>query len=249
MSRHVPLRWPANRQRTADPKEANFSDERTLTQSVRALLNELEMVKPPARDVVVTCAEDGSDRRGQDCAAAVYFTHVDDAGQPKAVVLACDRWDRPAHNVWAIAQHVNALRGQARWGVGTAAQSFAGFGVLPPSPRAAPPPPPEYARPARPVWTPPVTPVPGPPPPPPRTQPRATHNPAPHRVIMPGRWRAVLGFAPTARVTVNDIETAHRALAMTYHPDRGGSDHAMAIINNARDEALASVARGDRKRA
>ncbi len=50
----------------------------------------------------------------------------------RAIVLACDRWDRVAGNMAAIAAHIEALRGQDRWGVGTLEQAFAGFAALPP---------------------------------------------------------------------------------------------------------------------
>ena len=46
-------------------------------------------------------------------------------------VLACDRWDRPEHNLRAIAKHVEAIRGQERWGVGSVAQAFRGYQALP----------------------------------------------------------------------------------------------------------------------
>jgi hypothetical protein len=46
-------------------------------------------------------------------------------------VLACDKWNRPEDNLWAIAKHIDALRGQARWGVGSVEQAFAGYAALP----------------------------------------------------------------------------------------------------------------------
>ena len=61
-----------------------------------------------------------------DPGVAVYFTL---GGGPK--VLACDRWDRVADNIAAIAAHVGALRGQERWGVGSLEQAFAGYAALP----------------------------------------------------------------------------------------------------------------------
>lgn len=47
-------------------------------------------------------------------------------------VLACDRWDTVADNIAAIAAHIEALRGQERWGVATLAEAFAGHAMLPP---------------------------------------------------------------------------------------------------------------------
>lgn len=48
-----------------------------------------------------------------------------------ARVFACDKWDRVADNIAAIAAHLDALRGQLRWGVGDLAQAFAGYRALP----------------------------------------------------------------------------------------------------------------------
>ena len=47
--------------------------------------------------------------------------------------LACDRWDRVSDNIAAIAAHIEALRGQERWGVSDMKQAFAGnLAALPP---------------------------------------------------------------------------------------------------------------------
>jgi len=50
-------------------------------------------------------------------------------GEPR--VLACDKWDLCADNMAALAKHVEAIRGQLRWGVGTLAQAFGGYKALP----------------------------------------------------------------------------------------------------------------------
>jgi len=61
-----------------------------------------------------------------DPGAAVYFKF-----KGREVSLACDKWDRVEDNVWAIAKHIEALRGQERWGVGTLEQAFRGYMALP----------------------------------------------------------------------------------------------------------------------
>lgn len=61
-----------------------------------------------------------------DVGAAVYFDF-----KKKPVSLACDKWNRVEDNVWAIAKHIEALRGQERWGVGTMEQAFRGYMALP----------------------------------------------------------------------------------------------------------------------
>lgn len=61
-----------------------------------------------------------------DPGAAVYFELK---GRP--VSLACDKWLRVEDNVWAIVKHIEALRGQERWGVGSVEQAFGGYMQLP----------------------------------------------------------------------------------------------------------------------
>ena len=61
-----------------------------------------------------------------DPGAACYFEL-----NGKPVSLACDKWDRVEDNVWAIARHIEALRGQDRWGVGSIEQAFRGYAALP----------------------------------------------------------------------------------------------------------------------
>jgi hypothetical protein len=61
-----------------------------------------------------------------DPGAAVYFEL-----KGKPVSLACDKWRRVEDNVWAIGKHVEAIRGQNRWGVGSVEQAFRGYMALP----------------------------------------------------------------------------------------------------------------------
>lgn len=61
-----------------------------------------------------------------DSGAAVYFKL-----KGRDISLACDKWDRVECNVWAIAKHIEALRGQERWGIGTVEQAFTGYLALP----------------------------------------------------------------------------------------------------------------------
>jgi hypothetical protein len=98
----------------------------------RALSNELYLLGA-SKIVLSTNVElrlDGlpySNRRAPaDCGAAVYFTF-----KGKQVALACDKWDRVECNVWAICKHIEALRGQQRWGVGSIEQAFRGYMAIP----------------------------------------------------------------------------------------------------------------------
>ena len=51
-------------------------------------------------------------------------------------------------------------------------------------------------------------------------------------------WRAIFGFSAGSRPSIDDVDAAFRVAAKKVHPDRGGSDIAMAHVNRARDYAL-----------
>jgi hypothetical protein len=55
-------------------------------------------------------------------------------------------------------------------------------------------------------------------------------------------WRDALRFSPGAVVSEDMVRSRYRALASECHPDRGGSDAAMAALNAARDAALKECA-------
>lgn len=141
-----PLQWPVGRPRTKRPTQARFCRrvdsgmgngwkrraDLTLYQGVVMVREELKRLG--AGDVVISTnvktRQDGlpysGAREPDDHGAAVYF-RLQDAVH----CLACDRWDRVADNLAAIAHHVDAVRAQARWGVGDVAQAFAGYRALP----------------------------------------------------------------------------------------------------------------------
>ncbi len=225
----VALRWPTNWPRTPHHDSANFSGDRSLSRSVRALYDEVSRVKGViSQSIVITCG----DARDPDPGAAVYFSSH--AAGP--LVLACDKWKLTAHNVWALACHVKAIRGQERWGVGTAKQQWSGFAQLPPSPDAVQ----CFA-----VKT------------------NGKHDyivsladanllvcrmcgdraPNPSVRTHNGRktWRSVLGFPPNSKPSADDVTAAHSNLIRMYHPDVGGSNEAAAEINHARDAALQAI--------
>ena len=226
-----PLRWPSERPRTARPRAANFSGDRTLTEAARALLGQLT-TRDFARDVVITVADGtATPRRDADPGAAVYFVRlldapyftpghhavsVDATGRPRVrqtYCLPCDRWDYAAHNVWALAQHVSALRAMERWGVGTTDDAFSPYVALPPSPDAAP-----------------YTPPPAPPPEP-------TDVGVNRYLRNGGPWRLVLGFHARSRPSFEEVDARYKSLAREHHPDAGGSNTIMVHLNTARDEA------------
>jgi hypothetical protein len=147
--RRFPLTWPTGWKRTptAERRRAPFGSVRRggageyagkhqLTVAVASdrLQQELDRLADVSHIVLSTNVElrlDGRprspDAEPRDVGAAVYF-RLDD----KPLAFACDKWDRVADNIGAIAAHLEALRAQERYGVGTTAQAFAGYAALPP---------------------------------------------------------------------------------------------------------------------
>ena len=134
-----PLAWPVGRPRSKSRAPAAFRDGAgtgarlvSIEVGVRRLMNELRRFN--ATNVVISTnikptlsgrpSRETPDR--DDPGAAVYF-RLD--GRPHA--MSCDRWSRVADNLAALAAHVEATRGQLRWGCADVAQVFAGFRELP----------------------------------------------------------------------------------------------------------------------
>jgi len=133
-----PLHWPPGWARAKYRKRAPFKYANgarlRIADALRArLLPELERLGASDITVSSNVRPHLYDQLGDsaDPGAAVYFTLK---GTP--TVLACDRWDRSADNLAAIAAHVEALRGQERWGVGSLEQAIAGYRALPAMPAA-----------------------------------------------------------------------------------------------------------------
>lgn len=138
-----PLTWPPHVPRTKWRSRARFSRRDwqaggrrpvSIDQSRRNVEEELRRLGA-AHVVISSNLElrlDGAPRSAQrmpdDPGVAVYF-QLD--GKPHC--MPCDKWDRPADNLRAIAKHIDSLRGQLRWGVVDVAQAFAGFKALPPA--------------------------------------------------------------------------------------------------------------------
>lgn len=148
-----PLQWPPHVPRTPTHQRARANFGRvvveksqytdaswkrrarlTIGQSRDRLLDELDRLG--AKHAVISSdlvlRNDGLPRSGQrtpdDPGVAVYF--LLDGEQH---CMPCDRWDRIEDNLAAVAKHVEAVRGIARWGVGDVKAAFAGFKALPAS--------------------------------------------------------------------------------------------------------------------
>lgn len=134
-----PLSWPEGWARTRFRKESPFmrsmaygARRRSMDEARRGLAGEISRLGA-TREVLSTNVKlriDGLPYSNQaqpaDPGAAVYFQLK---GRP--VSLACDKWSRVEDNIWAIVKHIEALRGQERWGVGSVEQAFRGYTALP----------------------------------------------------------------------------------------------------------------------
>lgn len=150
-----PLKWPGNWPRTPARarKRAEFRMSTasskvvdgvavkthsevhvTLTAAVDRLEQQFRLLEV-TRPVLTTNVElrlDGRPRSGQrdpdDPGASVYFK-LNGADR----CLACDKWDRVADNIAALAAHIDALRRIDRYGVGGIDQAFRGYTALQPA--------------------------------------------------------------------------------------------------------------------
>lgn len=134
-----PLAWPAGWTRTLRHRRtrASFGTKHSADGrlSIFAATDRLEgeLDRLGARNSIlstnVSLRLDGrprSDEEPDDRGAAVYF-----AFKGRATVFACDKYDRVADNIAAIAAHIDALRRIERYGVGSLEQALAGYKALP----------------------------------------------------------------------------------------------------------------------
>lgn len=134
-----PLAWPTGWVRTLRNRRlrAAFSTKQAVDGRVSVAVAtarlEAELDRLGAKNAVlstnVSLRLDGrprSDQEPDDRGAAVYFSF-----KGRATVFACDRWDRVADNIAAIAAHIDAIRRMDRYGVGSVEQALAGYKALP----------------------------------------------------------------------------------------------------------------------
>lgn len=125
-----PLQWPKGRERTKSRTQSRFGD-KTIASALRPLKEELERLRAQyvviSTNVPVKANGDPYSDPGRmpDPGVAVYIRLKD-----KPYVLSCDRWVSVEENLYAIAKHIEALRGMERWGVASLEQTFAGFKEL-----------------------------------------------------------------------------------------------------------------------
>jgi hypothetical protein len=137
-----PLQWPIGRPRARHRTAAAFRKggrRLEVADGVRRVLAELRRFG--ARSVAISTnirpTLAGSLNRetptNGDPGVAVYFRLGD---QPHCV--SCDRWDRVADNLAAVAADVEAQRGRLRWGCVDVLAAFAGQKLLPAAERRTP---------------------------------------------------------------------------------------------------------------
>lgn len=189
---NYPLSYPTSQPRTEahKRKRASFTTRRngfsygppkkhSIAESANAL--EAEIRRMGGSDMIISSnlkvKANGMPYSGQktpdDPGVAVYFKWKE-----RDLVFACDKWLAVEDNLWAIVKHIEALRGQERWGVGSLDQAFAGYMALP-DPDERP-------------------------------------------------WYLVLGVTEDA--SNEEIETAFRGKAKTYHPDNLATGNADMFI-------------------
>lgn len=145
-----PLAWPLGKPRSVEresgqfgvtiDKQSTFDPEKTYKKkqqitvgaALSRLRDQLKLlgVETSVISTNMPIRRDGLPMSGRaeplDPGVACYFVL-----EGVARVLAGDKFDRIADNIAAIAAHIDALRGQARWGIGDLAQAFAGYKALP----------------------------------------------------------------------------------------------------------------------
>ena len=131
MAEAYPLYWPESWKRTTHRQRSKF---KTGFGAARNLLF-AELGRLNASRVIVSTAiplrNDGLPRAnmkpdGGDTGVAVYFER-----KGKAMVFACDKYDRSEDNIYAIAKTIDAMRGIERWGASDMMErAFTGFKAL-----------------------------------------------------------------------------------------------------------------------
>lgn len=127
-----PLQWLPQQPRTKRSTRARFGDHNP-SKAGDYLIRELERLG--AKNCVISsnlqqrARGDGfyAKQRIDDPGVVVYFQLK---GQGKA--MACDKWDKPEHNLWALYLSIEAIRGLERWGGSEFLDGlFTGFKALP----------------------------------------------------------------------------------------------------------------------
>lgn len=125
MEKEYPLQWPAGQPRTKSRDKGKFV--RSLTDARVHLIKQVQMAG--GSNILISSNYGGlSGKNPADPGIAIYFNR-----RGKRLAMACDRWSLIAHNLNALGNTVENLRGIDRWGCGhLMEQAFASYAALPP---------------------------------------------------------------------------------------------------------------------
>jgi hypothetical protein len=125
-----PLSWPTGIPRMTSRKKSQFGDH-SVVSAVKEIRRNISLMgaRLPVVSSNIPLRMDGdpysNPGRMQDPGVAVYFQL-----KGKPYCMPCDMWQSVEENLWAVAKHIEAMRGMQRWGVGSVEQQFAGFKAL-----------------------------------------------------------------------------------------------------------------------
>jgi hypothetical protein len=131
----TPLTWPSGQPRSSRRMASRFRV--SLAESRKDLLRELDALG--AKNVVISSnlelRRDGlpysDSREPSDPGIAVYFNRKTNGGASRPFVIACDTYEKAAHNLRAVGATVSALRTIQRHGASSMLeQAFTGFAAL-----------------------------------------------------------------------------------------------------------------------
>lgn len=130
----TPLAWPEGFPRTKNPERSQFGDH-TISAGMDEILKQLRNMRPGVDSCIITA--NGFLRSiPADKGVAVYFKVQTKWNDQKrcydtaSYVVPCDKWNKIEDNFWAIAKHLEAMRGQRRWGCGSLERDFMGYKAL-----------------------------------------------------------------------------------------------------------------------
>ena len=133
-----PLQWPEGWKRTRSPVSSRFGTYKnpvTIHQATQFVLDELRKMGIPDWNVIIssnlTLRNDGlpysNQRTPDDIGVSVWWKH----GKGRKVI-ALDKYDKIADNLYAVGKTIEAMRGIERWGSGEILErTFEGFEALP----------------------------------------------------------------------------------------------------------------------
>lgn len=119
-----PLQWPTGFPRTKW-RESPSRWKTNLNEALKFLRSQLNLFG--GTDLVLSSNCSLGSENHSDPGVCAYFRY-----NGKTMAIPCDRWDKVAHNVKAIAMTIEAIRGMERWGAKAMIEAmFTGFVALP----------------------------------------------------------------------------------------------------------------------